>query len=114
MKRRTTEEMIQKSLKEGYTLLEVGYGTQDAVLEHYRAAGYDVRAWYVPSDKEGVKKFEAYGRIKSKRGRQKKVDTVNYEKYTVKELKAFCQKYKVPGYSKMNKQKMIEVLKEVG
>lgn len=110
---RTLDQMIEKSISEGYELLSDGNGKYDEAVEHYRAQGYDVRAWYL-SKKAAYKSWVLYGKKKSPRGRKATKQTVNYEALTVKDLKKKCQQYKIAGYSKMNKLQMVEVLSKVG
>lgn len=106
MTRRTTQQVIEDSIKEGYELLENGVGSYDAAVDKYRMEGYDVRAWYV--SRGTTRSWNLLGKVKQPRhSKQKKVD---YSSLNVKQLKELCKSKKVAGYYKMSKSEMIEML----
>ena len=108
--KRTTDEMIKDSVARGYEFFEEGYGKQEeSKLNEYREQGYDVKAWYVPSDVEGTKKWVLYAKKKVRRvtKSEKRVTVMNYSSFTVKELRKLCSEKKISGYSKLNKNDMI-------
>lgn len=109
--RRTTEQMIEKSINEGYELLAQGTGKYDDNVEEYRRLGYDVRAWYL--DKvDGIVVWRLYGKLKVRKPRtsKKAEPKVDYSALTVKDLRKICSEKKIAGYSKLNKEQLIERL----
>ena len=112
---RNVENSIKQAISEGFVLTDTGYGSYIESEKQYRERGLIVVSWYVPSDREGERKFELYTREKKVR-RSKKVggitliQTPDYSNMTVKELRKICSDKKISGYSKMNKQKIVEVL----
>ena len=109
------ENSIKQAISEGFTLTETGYGSYLENEKKYRERGLIVVSWYVPSDREGERKFELYTREKKVR-RSKKiggitlVKTPDYSAMTVKELRKICSEKKIAGYSKMNKHQILENL----
>lgn len=110
--KRTTNQMIEKAINEGYELLENGIGSYEEALQKYRAEGYDVRSWYLVNKKE-EKTWVMYGKKKSPRKRTAKKIQFNFDILTSKELREICKQKKVTKYYKMTKQQMINSLKEV-
>lgn len=114
--KRTTMEMIEKSVNEGYEMLAQGTGKYDAfyqsIFDEFRAKGFDVRSWLL-KDEEGYA-WVIYGKKRSTRGRKAKVvaPKIDFASLTVKDLRKYCQEKKVTGYSKMKKEEMIRVLSE--
>ena len=112
-KRRNMNQIIEDSIKEGYVLLAEGTGTYDEEVKKYREEGYDVRYWYTARGPVANRKYVIYGMMKSRKPRQRKVE-VDYASMTVKELRKICSAKKIPKYSKMSKEEIIQKLKEVG
>lgn len=106
------EESINKAISEGYVLTETGYGDYTEKESFYRGQGLMVISWYVPSDKE-ERMYKLFTR--EKKGHRKVggitlVKKPNYAEMNVKTLRKICSEKKISGYSKMNKQQIIEVL----
>lgn len=101
---------IKKAINAGYEFLEEGKGTQNDALEKYRAQGYDVKGWYTSYMKDNMS-WVMYGKLKNQRSSDNLITKKpNYAEMNVKTLKKICSEKKIPGYSKMNKQQIIEVL----
>lgn len=114
------EAMVVKAINEGYEFLGKGMGSYESMLAHKRSEGYDVRCWYTSITKNG-RQWIMYGKKKeSKRSGKAKVVSpveavmeelsIDYESMTVKQLKDICKERKIAGYSKMNKNQMIQSL----
>lgn len=120
---RTREQLIEATVREGYELVtDNGIGSYDSALADYRNQGYDVRCWYTSTKKDDRTYIMYIKKKESKRSAKPKLvdmpvnpkteEEVNerYNELTVKALKEICKTRKVSGYSKMNKQQMIEAL----
>ncbi len=102
---------IQKAIEAGYVYLCEGNGSYDYDLHSYRSQGYDVKGWYTSYSKDSMS-YIMYGKKKVQRV-SKKIISEQKPKYTemnVKTLRKICSEKKIAGYSKMNKQQIIEVL----
>lgn len=121
---------IQKAIEAGYEFLGKGVGSQDEALESFRSQGYDVKGWYTTYQRDNMM-WIMYGKKKGQR-KSKKSETqhamfttdsftgktyyhgfsesVDYSTMTVKELRKICSDKKIAGYSKMNKQQIVDVL----
>lgn len=102
---------IQKAIEAGYVHLCDGTGSQDYDLHNYRSQGYDVKGWYTSYSKDSMS-YVMYGKKKGQRVSKKVVpeQKPNYAEMNVKTLRKICSEKKITGYSKMNKQQIIEVL----
>lgn len=110
--RRNSEQMIQKSIEEGYVFLLSGDGKYDlfyeSKFEGYKADGYDVRSWSLKRE-DGTRYWVIYGKMKAPRSR-KKIFSINYNALTVKELRKLCSEKKIRNYAKLSKAEIIERL----
>lgn len=112
MTRRTVNQVIEDSIMEGYALLAEGSGSYDDKVKEYRAQNYDVRAWYVVRGSVEERRWVLYGRQKVRATRKQKKVTVDYSAMTVKELRKICSEKKIPKYSKLSKEELVQKLNE--
>lgn len=109
--RRTVEQMIEKSINEGYEMKTEGTGKDscESSLAYYRSLGYDVRTWY--KERTGEYPWVLYAKMKSHKNQIK--PTVDYSSMTVKELRVLCKTHSIPHYYKKSKQELVEALQLV-
>lgn len=113
---------IQKAIDAGYVHLCYGIGSQSEKLEEYRSQGYDVKGWYTSYKKDNMS-YVMYGKMKGQVKGQTSIRDISepvidrveelkeeYSDMNVKTLRKICSEKKIAGYSKMNKQQIVEVL----